>query len=110
MGQTNKTKSGHAPDKRYEIRYPRSAYTFPTQACAEKVTFDETYMHLHLRDGRIVSIPLKWIPTLANATLADREKVFIGNDGHTLHWNPDEGEINEDLRIDSFMRYDVPDL
>jgi hypothetical protein len=58
MGQTGKLKSRQAPDKHYTIKYPRSAYTFPTEARAEKVTFDETYMHLHLRDGRIVSVPL----------------------------------------------------
>jgi hypothetical protein len=110
MGQTNKVKNGHAPEKHDGIKYPRSAYTFPTQARVEKVTFDESYMHLHLRDGQIVSVPLKWIPTLANAAPAEREKVFIGNDGHTLHWNPDEGEINEDLRVDSLMRYDTLEL
>lgn len=96
--------------KQYEIQYPLSAYTWPTQARAERVAFDDRYMHLHLQDGRIVSVPLVWIPTLAHATPADREKVRIGHDGQTLHWNPNEGPINEDLIIASFMRYDEPAL
>lgn len=92
--------------KQYEIQYPLSAYTFPTQARAERVTFDDTYLILHLRDGRVVMVPLTWIPTLYHASPADREKFFIASDGMSLHWDPDQGSINEDLLIASFMRYD----
>jgi hypothetical protein len=94
--------------KHYEIQYPRSAYTFPTQARAEKVEFNDTHMIIHLQDGRIVHVPLAWIPTLANATPADREKVIIGWDGQLLHYDPEDGAINEDLLVASFMRYDEP--
>jgi hypothetical protein len=94
--------------KRYRVQYPLSEYTFPTQARAKKLTFDETYMHIHLQDGRIVSVPLTWIPTLANAKPEDREKYGIGWDGQLLYWDPDDGPINEDLPVASFMRYDEP--
>lgn len=96
--------------KHYEIKYRHSDYTWPTEAHVKQVTFDDTYMHLHMEDGRIVYVPLSWIPTLFNATPADREKVVIGEDGQTLHWSPTDGPINEDLVVASFMRYDEPEL
>lgn len=95
-------------DETYQVKYPRSAYTWPKEARAKAVVFDDIYMHVHLADGRIVSVPIVWIPTLANASLADREKVSIGWEGHALHWDPEDGPINEDLTIASLMRYDEP--
>jgi hypothetical protein len=65
-------------------------------------------MIIHLQDGRILYVPLAWIPTLANAAPADREKVIIGWDGQLLHYDPDDGPINDDLLVASFMRYDEP--
>jgi len=56
-----------------------------------------------------MSIPLKWIPTLANATPAEREKYTLSHNGHAAHWDPDEVEINEDLWLPSFLRYDEPE-
>jgi hypothetical protein len=94
--------------KPYKVQYPRSAYTFPTEARAERVEFDDTHMIIYLRDGRILHVPLKWIPTLANATPEDREKVIIGWDGQLLHYDPEDGPINDDLLVASFMRYDEP--
>ncbi|MBK8048715.1 MAG: hypothetical protein IPK16_17285 [Anaerolineales bacterium] len=74
----------------YKVIYPRSAYTLPVDARARKLTFDMTYMHIHLQDGRILSVPLAWIPTLAQATPADPE-VSDGWDGRLLYWDPDDG-------------------
>lgn len=86
-----------------KIIYPRSAYTLPIDARARKLTFDMTYMHIHLQDGRILAVPLAWIPTLAQATPADREKYRIGWDGRLLYWDPDDGPINEDLLVASYL-------
>ncbi len=34
----------------------------PTTALAEAVKFDEEMMHVHLTDGRIISVPNIWYP------------------------------------------------
>ena len=44
--------------KIYEVAHRRSEYLIPTEARADHLTFDEKYMHIHLQDGRIVSVPL----------------------------------------------------
>uniref|UniRef100_A0A831TYM7 DUF2442 domain-containing protein n=1 Tax=Geobacter metallireducens TaxID=28232 RepID=A0A831TYM7_GEOME len=31
---------------------------------------DERYLHVELKDGRIISTPMSWYPELQNATLA----------------------------------------
>ena len=54
--------------KRYKVQYPLSAYTFPREARIHRVRFDDEYIHLELTDGRILSVPLRWIPTLYNAS------------------------------------------
>lgn len=90
--------------KFYEIQFPISAYTFPKEARAERLFFDDDYMHIHLTDGRIVSVPLEWIPTLAHAKPGDREKYSIVCDGLVLSWNPDECGINEDLIVETWLR------
>ena len=52
--------------RRYKVQYPISAYTFPREARIQSVRFDEEFMHLELTDGRVLSVPLRWIPTLQN--------------------------------------------
>ena len=89
--------------KTYKVIFPKSAYTIPVDARAQKLTFDATYMHIHLQDERIVSVPLSWIPSLAQATPADREKYQIGWDGRLLYWDPDDGPINEDLLVSTYL-------
>ncbi|MBX3052047.1 MAG: DUF2442 domain-containing protein [Caldilineaceae bacterium] len=63
-------------------------------------------MHIHLMDERIISVPLKWIPTLLNATPEDRELYSIGWDGRLIYWDPDECAINEDLLIEKYLKPD----
>jgi len=66
--------------KWYDNSYPASAYTFPREALSHRVRFDDNYMHLELTDGRVISVPLSWIPTLHNATPEEREKYEISQD------------------------------
>jgi hypothetical protein len=88
----------------YPVTYPQSAYTAPTEARAERVTFDTQQMHIHLADGRTISVPLTWIPSLAHAAPADLEKYQIGWDGLLIYWDPDDGPINEDLLVATYLR------
>lgn len=95
-------------DKQYTVAYSLDDYTFPTQARAERIEFNETHMIIYLRDERILHVPLKWIPTLYHATPEDRAKYMLIWDDMIIHYDPDDGPINDDLIVASFMRYDEP--
>ncbi len=76
----------------------RRAYV-PTTALAKAVKFDAEMMHVHLTDGRIISVPIIWFPLLYEATPAQRKRFEIGGGGVSLHWP----EIDEDLSIAGLM-------
>jgi hypothetical protein len=71
----------------------------PTTALAEAVKFNEEMMHVHLTDGRIISVPIIWYPLLHKATPEQREKHEIDGGGISLYWP----EIDEDLSIAGLM-------
>jgi hypothetical protein len=71
----------------------------PTSALAKAVTFDDAAMHISLLDGRSLSIPLVWFPTLYAATPEQRARYEIAGGGISLHW-PD---LDEDLSIAGLM-------
>ena len=50
-------------------------------------------------DGRNLSIPLWWIPTLHNADPAEREKYIINRGRTLIYWDPRSCAINEIVRI-----------
>lgn len=67
----------------------------PTVALAQTIEFDDEMMHVHLTDGRIVSVPIIWFPLLSKATAVQRTGWEIGGGGTSLHWP----EIDEDLSV-----------
>jgi Protein of unknown function (DUF2442) len=77
-----------------ETLHRRRAFV-PTTALAKAVTFDDAMMHVELQDGRVVSAPLVWFPTLVAATPDQRSNCEIGGGGIGLHW-PD---LDEDLSV-----------
>jgi hypothetical protein len=89
--------------KRYRIQYPISAYTFPGEAHIHQVRFDDKYIHVELMDGRILSVPLWWIPTLYNAIPEEREKYQINQSRTMIIWDPDKCAINDELRIADYL-------
>lgn len=89
--------------KRYTIAYPASEYTFPHQATIHDVRIDDAYIHIDLTDGRILSIPLWWIPTVYNATPEDRLKFEISRNRTMVIWDPDKGNINDELRLEDYL-------
>ena len=70
----------------------------PTTALANAVEFTDEAMQVFLRDGRMLTVPLPWIPRLAAATPEQRTNVEIGG-GISLHWP----EIDEDLSVTNLM-------
>jgi hypothetical protein len=71
----------------------------PTNALAQAVTFTDEMMQVELTDGRLLSVPLAWFPTLHAATPEQQRRVRIGAGGRGLHWE----ELDEDLSIAGLM-------
>ena len=89
--------------QRFTVQYPLSAYTFPREARIEQARFDHEYLHVGLTDGRILSIPLRWIPTLAAAAPEEREKYEINPSRTMLVWDPAKCAINDELSIADYL-------
>ena len=89
--------------KRYKIQYSVDEYTFPKEAYIHHVIFDEKYIHVGLTDGRIISIPLMWIPTLYNASDEDRKKFEISQNRTMIIWNPEKSGINDEINIVDYL-------
>jgi hypothetical protein len=67
----------------------------------EKVWFDKDTIFIKTNDGTTKSHPLKWFPSLWNATEEQRENFVIGKWGDDIHWE----ELNEDLSLEGFFTY-----
>jgi len=75
---------------------PRFQRAFvPTTALAKAIAFTDEMMQVTLTDGRVISVPLVWLPLLREATSAQRARVEISGGGVSLHW-PD---LDEDLSV-----------
>jgi hypothetical protein len=68
-------------------------------ATAKDVKVNHDALIVELRDGRTVSVPLKWYPRLAAGRPAERRNwEFIGR-GMGIHW-PD---LDEDISIEGLL-------
>jgi len=66
-------------------------------AIAVKVTSDA--LVVELRDGRVVSVPLRWYPRLAAATAGERRRWELVGPGIGIHWPA----IDEDVSVDALL-------
>jgi hypothetical protein len=83
--------------RRRNIAYKRSFV--PATALAKSVKFNKSMMEVTFTDGRILSVPLVWLPVLKAATPAERMRYELGGGGISLHWP----ELDEDLSIAGLM-------
>lgn len=67
----------------------------PTTALAKDIRFDEALMHVALTDGRVLSVPIIWFPSLHRATDEQRQQYEIGAGGRSLHWEA----LDEDISV-----------
>ena len=71
-------------------------------AVAVDVRFDDTALHVRLRDGREISAPLAWFPRLADADAEERGDWLLLGDGEGIHWPA----VDEDISIAGLLRAD----
>lgn len=66
---------------------------------AHNVICTEDALSVELLDGRTITVPMTWFPTLSNATQSQRENWEILGDGEGIHW-PD---LDEDLSVSGLL-------
>jgi hypothetical protein len=67
---------------------------------ATGVRFDAERMHVQLSDGREISVPLEWFPSLRNASDEQRNKWRLIGKGVGIHWE----ELDEDISVEGLLR------
>ena len=89
--------------KRFKVQHPVSAYTLPTEAKIHEVWFENDRIHIELIDGRALSIPLWWTPTVHEALPEERAKYAINRSRTMIIWDPNQCAINDELRIADYL-------
>jgi hypothetical protein len=64
------------------------------EALADAVEVTDTQLIVDLIDGRRVSVPLAWFPTLLNATPQERSHWELIGDGEGIHWPDIDADIS----------------
>ncbi len=62
---------------------------------ADSVSFTKDQMHVHLVDGREITVPISRFPRLQKADPEQREKWELIGRGGGIHWE----EIDEDISV-----------
>ena len=64
---------------------------------AMAVEFDADSLHVHLQDGRVLSVPLAWFPRLLAASAAELARYELSPRG--IHWDA----LDEDISIEGLL-------
>ncbi len=67
---------------------------------ATGVRFDAERLHVQLSDGREISVPLEWFPSLRDATDEQRNKWRLIGKGVGIHWE----DLDEDISVEGLLR------
>ncbi len=62
---------------------------------ALSVSFDESSLIVELIDGRTISVPLSWFPSLSQASTSQLQDWELLGDGEGIHWP----QLDEDLSV-----------
>jgi len=76
------------------------AHVIEFNASAIDVKFDDDSLRIYLADGREISAPLAYFPTLLNATPEQRDKWQIIGGGYGINWE----ELDEDISVRGLLR------
>jgi hypothetical protein len=76
-----------------------SILTLNKSTNAVNVWFDDIKMVVILEDGRELSLPIGWFPSLRDATNEQRANWRFIGDGEGIHWE----ELDEDILIEGLL-------
>jgi hypothetical protein len=68
-------------------------------ANAVNIWFDDIKMYLILDDGRELTVPINWFPSLRDATPEQRKKWRFIGDGEGIHWE----DLDEDILVEGLL-------
>lgn len=68
-------------------------------ATAKRVRVTDEALIVELRDGRSVSVPLRWYPRLAEGRPSERRKWELIGPGIGIHWP----ELDEDISVEGLL-------
>jgi hypothetical protein len=71
-----------------------------SESLAADVRFDKDKIHVRLRDGREISVPLGWFPKLKEASPKQRKNWRLIGKGIGIHW-PD---LDEDISVSALLK------
>jgi hypothetical protein len=72
----------------------------------EEIHFDDTYLHVRLKDDRIISTPLKWYKPLQEASISQLKNYKLICLGTGIEWE----EIDYHLNIENMLNLVVEDV
>ena len=70
-----------------------------TAAKVKDITIEDRLLTVWLSDGRILSLPLSWYPSLAKATREERAVWQVSGAGKGIHWP----ELDYDLSAEGLL-------
>ena len=68
-------------------------------AKATNVRFDQFRFFVLLEDGREISIPLEWFPSIKNATEKQKQNWRLIGSGEGIHWD----DLDEDILVEALL-------
>ena len=68
-------------------------------ANAVDIWFDDIKMYLILDDGRELTVPINWFPSLRDATHDQRKNWRFIGDGEGIHWV----DLDEDILVEGLL-------
>jgi Protein of unknown function (DUF2442) len=66
---------------------------------AVNLWFDNLRMFILLEDGRELSVPIDWFPSLRDATTQQRDNWRFIGDGEGIHWE----DLDEDILVEGLL-------
>jgi hypothetical protein len=70
------------------------------ESLATDVRFDKKNVHVRLKDGREISVPLEWFPRLKEASPKQRKNWRLIGKGIGIHWP----ELDEDISVSALLK------
>jgi hypothetical protein len=77
-----------------------TSFAVETNPRAVDIAITEDELVVHLADGRTVSVPLAWFPSLLHASSNERTDFRIIGDGEYINWPA----LDEDLSVSGLLR------
>lgn len=76
-----------------------SILTINKSRFATDVVFAENKMTIFLEDGRELSVPLEWFPSLINASTTQLNNWRLIGNGEGIHWE----DLDEDISVERLL-------